>query len=252
MDKQIALIYFTATNNSLYIADKLQGYLDADLFDMTADYFNELDLSTYESIGIVAPVYCGGIPNLVIKVIAQKLSNYKDKYHFCVLNYGGNGLNAEKVAYDFYKSAGLTLSYYNSLKMPENFLVLFNAPKEEEIKRDISAASKQLPQIANHILAAKKIPAPKKRAHDFVAIPFYNFARKKWAKAADKFNVAGCNRCGLCVKECPTKNIRFQNGEIVFLGRCEFCLKCLNKCPKGAISMGKAKMGGQRYLNKLV
>jgi len=252
MAKQFALIYFTATKNSLYVADKLQGYLDADVFDMTDISFMDADLSSYESIGVVAPVYCGGIPNFVEKVINQKLINYKEKYHFCILNYGGKSMNAEFVAYDFYKSAGITLSYHNSLKMPENFIVMFNAPSDENIKKDIALANERLPKIAQNILAMRKIAPPKKKVYNIFSIPFYNLARKNWVKVAQKFNVAGCVRCGQCVRECPTKNISFIAGQIQFNEKCEFCLKCMNKCPHGSITFGRAKMGGQRYLNRWV
>ncbi|HNX59552.1 MAG TPA: EFR1 family ferrodoxin, partial [Spirochaetota bacterium] len=46
-----------------------------------------------------------------------------------------------------------------------------------------------------------------------------------------------CNRCGVCVKSCPTKNIRFPKlfSAKPFWGiNCENCNRCINVCPRKA------------------
>lgn len=43
-----------------------------------------------------------------------------------------------------------------------------------------------------------------------------------------------CNSCGICVKMCPTGNIRM--GEKAIHGkRCEICLRCVSFCPQTAV-----------------
>jgi len=47
-----------------------------------------------------------------------------------------------------------------------------------------------------------------------------------------------CNRCGICVKSCPTKNIRFPwmlSSKPYWGINCENCNRCINICPKTAI-----------------
>jgi len=249
MPNKFAIVYFTGTNNSQYLATRIASFTQADLFNMVGESVSEIDFSVYEGIGIVVPVYCGGIPNFAVDFISKTLGKYKNKYHFCILNYGGNRMNAETVVTKFYADAGLNLTYYNALKMPENCNVLFSVPSKDNIQKVLNAALEKLPEIADDILKQRKSKPAGKKFYNLLTIPFYNFLRKHWKKASNKFNLAGCNRCGLCVKECPTKNIKFRDSQIFFGNDCEFCLRCLNICPRGALSMWRAKINGPRYFN---
>lgn len=47
---------------------------------------------------------------------------------------------------------------------------------------------------------------------------------------------AACSRCGLCARECPTRNIAFTRGELPTWGRdCIICGTCERVCPKEAV-----------------
>ena len=46
-----------------------------------------------------------------------------------------------------------------------------------------------------------------------------------------------CIKCGLCVKECPEKNISMTEDEkIKFAFKCSMCMRCIYNCPTKAIS----------------
>jgi NAD-dependent dihydropyrimidine dehydrogenase PreA subunit len=47
-----------------------------------------------------------------------------------------------------------------------------------------------------------------------------------------------CVRCQKCVKNCPTKNITFENGRFRFGKSCIGCVRCSFNCPTGAIHIG--------------
>ena len=47
-----------------------------------------------------------------------------------------------------------------------------------------------------------------------------------------------CVRCKKCVKNCPTKNITFENGKFRFGKSCIGCVRCSFKCPTDAIHIG--------------
>ena len=46
-----------------------------------------------------------------------------------------------------------------------------------------------------------------------------------------------CTQCGLCVRECPEKNIRMtEEGKIRFGFKCLMCMRCIYNCPVNAIT----------------
>lgn len=48
-----------------------------------------------------------------------------------------------------------------------------------------------------------------------------------------------CVKCGKCVNNCPTHNIRItKKGKFRFGGKCLMCMRCAHLCPKNAIKIG--------------
>ena len=47
-----------------------------------------------------------------------------------------------------------------------------------------------------------------------------------------------CLRCMQCVRDCPTQNIRYENGRFRFGGCCTGCGRCSFRCPADAIHIG--------------
>ena len=52
-----------------------------------------------------------------------------------------------------------------------------------------------------------------------------------------KIDPSKCNGCGICAKNCPTKNIRIENGKAVASSKCTMCYRCINHCPKQAMTL---------------
>ncbi|MBP1629145.1 MAG: hypothetical protein H6Q15_38 [Bacteroidetes bacterium] len=50
-----------------------------------------------------------------------------------------------------------------------------------------------------------------------------------------------CTACGLCVKNCPSKNISIIDQKASFDSKCDMCLGCIYSCPQGALEAGKWK-----------
>lgn len=46
-----------------------------------------------------------------------------------------------------------------------------------------------------------------------------------------------CINCSLCVKVCLMSNLIEKDGKIVQKGKCTLCYRCVNKCPKKAITV---------------
>ena len=48
----------------------------------------------------------------------------------------------------------------------------------------------------------------------------------------------GCNRCGVCAKQCPADAIPLSNPKTVDTAKCISCMKCVSVCPTGARGIG--------------
>ena len=48
----------------------------------------------------------------------------------------------------------------------------------------------------------------------------------------------GCNRCGVCAKQCPADAIPLSNPKTVDAAKCISCMRCVSVCPTGARSIG--------------
>ncbi len=57
-----------------------------------------------------------------------------------------------------------------------------------------------------------------------------------------------CVMCGMCVRDCPARNISVADGKIKFGKNCLMCMRCSFRCPKNAIKIGlfeKWKVNGE-------
>jgi len=65
---------------------------------------------------------------------------------------------------------------------------------------------------------------------------------------AKKFTTnSSCNKCGICTKVCPAKNIAVTD-DVGFGGFCERCLACTHLCPQNAIHL-KGQRSEKRWRN---
>ncbi|MGN0213843.1 MAG: 4Fe-4S binding protein [Muribaculaceae bacterium] len=48
----------------------------------------------------------------------------------------------------------------------------------------------------------------------------------------------GCNRCGVCARQCPADAIPYADPKTVDTAKCISCMKCVSVCPNGARGIG--------------
>jgi ferredoxin len=52
-----------------------------------------------------------------------------------------------------------------------------------------------------------------------------------------KIDPEKCIGCGICAKNCPTQNIKIEDGKAVSSDKCTMCYRCVNHCPKQAMTL---------------
>lgn len=232
------ILYFSATGNSLYISQRLQNTLGGKICYIPTYGGNGEE---FDEIIIVSPIYSFGLPVHVYDLIPRLT---KQRPVWVVLDHGGMAGGADGFAYRYCKEQGIAIRGVYTIKMPENFTLVFSVPKFYE-RSTLRAAPKAIDKTALKIQnGEERIPNNKRSKEET-----YLKNRATWHLIVNDLSVsADCVRCGKCVELCPTDNISIRNGKITFAERCVICLGCYHRCPKKAIRY-KNKTKTDRYLN---
>ena len=132
--------------------------------------------------------------------------------------------------------------------MPENYIVMFNAPGQDKACEIVAAAQPMLERGVARIREKRAFPVHKacitdKLKSGFVNDMFYRICVKSKAFFVSR----NCIGCGRCEKACPLGNIQMKNGTPAWGDRCTHCMACICGCPAGAIEYGKSSKGKPRY-----
>ena len=223
-------LYFSATENSLYVAKRLGGELLSILALMKQGVHRVDD----DAVGIVCPIYEGDVPKMVRSFIEQ--TEIHAGYFFIVCTYGFNATSGPIMAAKRLAAAGRVPDYVNKILMVDNFLPGFEIGAELK-KEPGKQIDSHLDSIAADIKARQK-KTIKNDLSSLVAGPMLRaFSKKGLSGDAAKHYLVNdnCVHCGICAKVCPADNITVSGSKPQFADRCEVCYACAHNCPKNAI-----------------
>lgn len=248
------ILYFTATGNSLHVANSIGGDLvSIPQMDKNGVYDFEDD-----KIGLVFPIHVWGVPSYIANFL--KKASFKCDYLFAVATYGIYSGAVVKHLNDIADEAGYKFDYINRVKMVDNYLPTFdmkkevlNEPKkriEEQIdfvKRDIQANKSWY--LKENFLQKTAFSMMARRENK----PF-NDKRLKvhvYGEGLDNYLIVedSCNQCGTCQKVCPVDNIEMADKGIQLGDQCFMCMACLHHCPSNALHIN-GQVSRDRFINK--
>lgn len=240
------VLYFTGTGNSHAAAMQLQYRLGGKLINITNCVWNSVfsfDVADDEPVGIVCPVYYGGLPSIVNEFIEKLTFNKKPCYIYGVLTMGGRVFGAKEVFVQRMKNAGHRVSAVWDLKMPANFAILYEPTNEEKAEIILDEADDRLCEIISLIekRAENKNEDASLLAESEEKYKIYEESRK----TADFYTIDTCVSCGICAGRCPVKAIELIDGIPTWIkDTCVFCMSCV-RC--NAIQYGDKMVGRYRY-----
>ena len=208
------IYYFSGTGNSKHAAEVIAASTgDTAVNIVDAIKNNILGKKDDELTGFVFPVYFWGLPEIIKRFASMpEVRKNLGKYVFCVITCGANTGSADKM---LSKKLGRNLDYSFSLKMPDNYVVMYDPCEKQKAQRYLRHADKELETVCADI---KKREKGRKGSTQggvksaFVSL-FYNpFRKTKKFYADDK-----CISCGICAKNCPDNAIEMQNGKPVWV-----------------------------------
>lgn len=246
------IYYFSGTGNTLAIAKKTAALLGNDIELISiADLQrgSSVDLSGLDSVGIFHPVYCFGVPTLVLKFLERIRKGEGDQpYVYSLCTSGGMLGSAHLIMEQKLAKQGIKLNAYFHIPMPSNYIPLSAPPSQRKIEKILQKAEKRLTKVAE-LIRSKKSHTP---VHLFPLDMIGELVGKSavsYMSDYDKYFwlTEDCNSCELCEKICPASNIIIMNGMPTWRGHCEQCMACLQWCPKQAIQFKQVTKRRERY-----
>ena len=240
------ILFFSGTGNSEYVARRI-GQITGDEVLNLLERIRKNDLSELHSEKpwvIVAPTYAWQLPRIVRDWLEEALLTGSDRIAFvltCGDSIAGAGAYAEKLARD----KGMFYLGTAAVKMPENYIALFNTPDREEALRIVDEAEDVIDGIGKTLqsggLLDDTVGGKLKSA-------LLNWGLYRFGISDKKFETNGkCTSCGHCARMCPLENIALEDGIPVWNGSCTHCMACINLCPFQAIEYGTGTREKERY-----
>lgn len=195
----------------------------------------------------VVPTYAWRIPRIVEEWILHTPFKDVEEVYF-VMDCGGNIGNAGHYNQELCKEKGFSYKGTMEIIMPENYLAMFDTPKDGEAQNIIKQAVPVIDQAVSYIHQHLPFPNMSLQLKDKFQSSIVNTVFYPLFVKADAFySTDECIGCGLCEKLCPLKNIQIKDHRPVWGKECTHCMACIAKCPKKAIEYGKKSKGKNRY-----
>ena len=246
------IFYFSATGNCLDISNRLAHAFGDEKRNITRELEGDCGyhLKDGERVGIVAPVHYYGLPMNVEEFIGR-MSFDRRPYLYLVLTYGSRPAQAMERAEKRFRSYGHVLNGKMTVRMPENYILMFNPPDEAEIRMILSNAYREIEAFVSAVskdvdIDMTAITRFRDRIVGSIARPLYDHGR-----GTGRFYVDGtCTGCGRCVRMCPSKAIELVDRIPTWTkSRCLRCSACINRCPFHALQYGRSSRKRDRYVN---
>ena len=243
------IIYFTGTGNRGHIAKLLGGALFDTVID-AAGLIKSGEAPTFESdkpYVFVSPVYSWRMP-LVFEDWLGKCSFRGEGTAYFVLTCGGDVGNAGKYAEKLSAQIGLEYKGTADVVMPDNYIIMFDSPAEDEIKATIRKADGRTKALAEKIRDGISFDRVKPSLVGRLCSGIVNYGFNNFYIGAKKFYATdACISCGKCAESCMLNNITLSDGRPAWGSNCTHCMACISKCPSAAIEYGKNTVGKKRY-----
>ncbi len=243
------IVYFSATGNSAYVANRIGNELKDDVIDLfeRIKQHDYSDLHAERPWVLVCPTYAWRIPRVVHEWL-EKTRLIGNKEIYFVMTCAGSIGNAGKYLKTLSASKLMKYRGCYPIIMPENYIALFGTPSKEKAGDIISQAEGEIDNMIHLLQQGKHFPPLTLSVKDKMSsgvvnalfYPMFVHAKKFYARDT-------CTTCGICSKVCPLSNIRIEDSKPVWGKSCTHCMACINRCPVEAIEYGSHSKDLVRY-----
>ncbi len=234
-------IYLSGSGNTKHIVTLLLNELGNNGICAPIESEDAMKALEGDEILIAYPTMFSNIPYLVRDFINSHGSSWKGKKIFLITTMGLFAGDGTGCAARLLKKYGAEITGGLQIVMPDSIGDCKALKKsKEQNKAIIDKADKRI------IDAARKMREGNypKEGLSFAAHLAGLFGQRLWfynktTGYKDKLRIdpAKCIGCGICAKNCPTQNIKIEDGKAVSSDKCTMCYRCVNHCPKQAMTL---------------
>lgn len=242
---------FSGTGNSLHVARRIAAALGQEVRSVNDALAGRglatAGLAPSEPLVFVSPTYAWRLPRVVRDWIeCTEFGPAREAYF--VLTCGGEIGNAASYLDALCRRKRLAYRGCAQVVMPDNYVVLFEAPSDDEARRIVAEADGAVDLVAQRIARGDDLVPPKATlAARIKSGPVNALFYAAYVKSLKPSATDACVGCGACVALCPLGNIALEDGKPVWGARCTHCMACVSGCPQGAVECGEHTRGRRRY-----
>lgn len=250
-------IYFSGTGNSKYCVEKFLEKYQGEFKVVSIEEAGALEqIIQSKEIVISYPVYFSNIPKILYDYITANHEIWYNKRIFVIATMGlFSGDGAGMLARLLKKYNAIIIGGLH-IKMPDSISDEKALKRNDEKNKElIQKADEKIQKAADNM----KNGRTQREGLGFwyhiaglfgQRLYFYNKTKKYTDKL--KIEQSKCIGCGLCEKLCPMGNIKLKASVAVPRDMCTMCYRCVNRCPKQAITLLGKSVIKQYDIEKLL
>jgi len=249
---KLTIYYFSGTGNAQYAAHTIADNASkngiesrvVNIADSKNHVFSEFDSN--HLVGFCYPTHGFNAPPNMIQFLRKFPKGNSDtfvlntraglklsKIHLPGLGGAALWLPALILKFKGYKPIG-----FRPIDLPSNWISLHPGLRKKVKDSIVINCTKTLENFTRRILKKKPVlngllwlPV------DIALLPFAfgYYLVGRFALSKTFFANYKCNKCGLCIKQCPVSAIKEVSHRPFWQYTCESCMRCMNNCPQRAI-----------------
>jgi len=234
-------VYLSGTGNTKHVTELLFKKIGANGTLVPIESSGVDEALEEDELILAYPTQFSNIPYLVRDFINKHADIWQGKKIFLITTMGLFAGDGTGCAARLLKKYGAVITGGLQIVMPDSIgdCKALKKPREQN-KAVIEKADKRIIEAASQI-SAGKYP---KEGLSFASHLAGLFGQRLWfynktTGYTDKLKIdpSKCIGCGLCAKNCPTQNIRIEDGKAVSSDQCTMCYRCVDFCPKQAVTL---------------
>lgn len=236
------ILYFSGTGNSKFLARVFAKEMGAACFSIEEEADFQAIIAAHDTIAFSFPTYGSRVPRIMREFVIKHTQAIRSKKLILFCNqmaFSGDGARAFTYIFPKCLRKKLRVIYAEHFIMPNNIgnVIVTPLANEKQVRRKFRRAKRKMQAACANIKAGSIIRRgfnPISRALGLIQGTFFPLLERM---AKDSVRITDdCINCGLCVKECPMKNLACENGKIISKGNCITCYRCVNHCPQKCIT----------------